>query len=254
MDAGRRRFEGLKNIIRFNYPFYVSAVVAIGLAAALLPFFDGLPYAIALSGICLAALQMIASLAASAYAYDLSGFYRLDFLPRQLPEGARILNLSAGFDECSPIIAARFPGADLQAYDFFDAQRHTEPSIRRARKSYPPAAGIMLMKTGRLPEATASADLICVILAAHEIRDQGERRAFFAELRRVLKPDGLLLVTEHLRDARNLLAYNVGALHFFPARRWLSDFKAASLAISRNAPVNPFIHCYSLTRDSNIPA
>ncbi len=49
-------------------------------------------------------------------------------------EVKQILNINAGFDETSFIIKNNFPNADLNVFDFYDAEIHTEPAIVRARK------------------------------------------------------------------------------------------------------------------------
>ena len=47
---------------------------------------------------------------------------------------ANITNINAGFDETSYILDDKFPNATIKAFDFYDAEKHTEASIKRARK------------------------------------------------------------------------------------------------------------------------
>ncbi len=48
--------------------------------------------------------------------------------------------------------------------------------------------------------------------------------SFFNELNRVLKPNGQIVVTEHLRDLNNFLAYNIGFFHFLQDRKLEKHF------------------------------
>jgi ubiquinone/menaquinone biosynthesis C-methylase UbiE len=93
-----------------------------------------------------------------------------------------------------------------------------------------------------------SADKIFIIFAAHEIRNVQERIEFFKELRRVLKPTGEIIITEHLRDIPNFLAYNIGFLHFYSKPTWLHIFKLAELTLKNEQKITPFISTFTLTK------
>ena len=187
----------------------------------------------------------LTSLFVSIYVYDLSGFYQLDWLDSVTPK--RILTLNAGFDETSELLARRFPKTDLRVCDFYDPQRHTEPSIRRARNSYPPYPGTVSVRTANLPFESGSCDVVLAIMSAHEVRDDDERAELFGELRRCIKIDGHVIVVEHVRDAANLFAYNIGAFHFFSRAVWLRTFDDARLAIIEERKINPWITAFFLT-------
>src|SRR5215213_3723366 len=136
MRAARSRYQGVLQILRFNWPMYAAAAVVLWTGAALLLFLPLPPLLrnTALIGIGLAAFWLLVSLAVSHYVYDLSGIYRGDWLldaVRRAPQ--HTANLHAGFDEFSDVLRARFRETELRVFDFFDAQRITEPSIARAR-------------------------------------------------------------------------------------------------------------------------
>ncbi|MEP6945861.1 MAG: methyltransferase [Acidobacteriota bacterium] len=192
----------------------------------------------------------VISLIVSWYVYDLSGFYDLNWLEssgRELPQ--RILNINAGFDETSGLLAAKFNDAELIAFDFYDPERHTEASIKRARKAYPPFPGTRNISSAKIPEADGSADRIFVILSAHEIRDAHERSNFFLDINRVLSANGKVVVVEHLRDTANYLAYNLGSLHFHSRSVWLSTFAQARLTVESEKKITPFITLFFLNKN-----
>ena len=88
-----------------------------------------------------------------------------------------------------------------------------------------------------------------MILSAHEIRNREERNSFFRELGRLLSASGQIVVVEHLRDAPNYLAYNIGAFHFHPRSAWLSTFETARLNIESEVKITPFITVFFLKKN-----
>ncbi|WP_035560320.1 class I SAM-dependent methyltransferase [Hymenobacter sp. IS2118] len=243
----RKPLQGVCNVVRFNWHFYL---VAGGLALALALGWLAGPVVLRPwcgVGLALVLLPMLVSLLVTAYVYDGSGLYRFGWLPARAPVPATVLSLSAGFDESSALLASKYPAASLLPLDFYDAARHTEVSIQRARRAYPPYPGTQAVDTrAALPLADDSVGLAVAFLAAHEIRDAAERDAFFRELARVLAPTGTLVVTEHLRDPANFLAYTIGFLHFHSRRTWLATFQAAGLQVEREVKTTPFITTFFL--------
>jgi SAM-dependent methyltransferase len=194
-------------------------------------------------------VAIVVSLLVSLYVYDLSGFYSLHWLDDLGPvrEG-KVLNVSAGFDETSALLRDRYPGASLTPLDFYDPQQHTEVSIKRARKAYPPSPEIIRTHTATLALPDSTSDLTFVIFAAHEIRDEAERTQFFRELNRTLRPEGKIVIVEHVRNVANLLAYTAGAFHFFPRSSWLRTFTAAKLEVSLERRITPFVTLFVLEK------
>lgn len=236
----RYPLQGVMNIIRFNWHFYLLA----GLLLAVLLFFGQEILVWFMAG------SMILSLAVSWYVYDASGLYTfrwLDFSGSGHPRS--IVNIHAGFDETSGRLFHRYPGAALQVFDFYDPGRHTEVSISRARKAYAPCPGTRKINTNAIPLAAGSADVIFLFFSAHEIRNFEERCIFFNELRRCLSDDGKIIVLEHLRDAPNFIAYNVGFLHFFSKREWKRTFEQCRLDINREKKVTPFLSAFILQKN-----
>jgi SAM-dependent methyltransferase len=246
MATIRKPLQGLWNVVRFNWHFYA---VALGLALMLAVLCLTLPAyrAYALILLALLLLPVLISLASTAYIYDFSDLYRLTWLQAPAPAQANILTINAGFDEISAVLQHRYAPRQLLPLDFYDPARHTEVSIRRARRAYPPYPGTLAVDTGHpLPLADAAFDLTFAFLAAHEIREPRERAAFFRELRRVTRPDGIIIVTEHLRDTANFLAYNIGFFHFHSRRAWLATFHAAGLQVAQEIRITPFVTTFLL--------
>lgn len=250
MEGIRKPFQGVSNIIRFNWHFYLIAFAVLTgsliVAGLLPPALKPVVYVLC----SLIALSMIFSLAVSYYIYDASGLYKMNWLsvidstnPQQL------INIHAGFDETSALICQRYREADLAVFDFYDPQKHTEVSIRRARAAYPPWPGTNSVTTSKIPVGDLSADVVLLIFAAHEIRNKEERINFFIELRRILRHDGKILVVEHLRDLPNFMAFNIGFFHFYPSRTWCEVFQQAGLSITQIKSINPFVKLFLIAKE-----
>jgi ubiquinone/menaquinone biosynthesis C-methylase UbiE len=248
MGAVRKPLQGVRNIIRFNWHFYLFAF---GLITVLIVASSSLGSVIYGWIAWLIALPVIVSLLVSLYVYDLSGFYRLNWLDT-IPAGQNIVNINAGFDEISELLHQKFPENTLTVFDFYNPELHTEVSIKRARKAYPPYTGTIAITTSSIPLADNFADKILLVFAAHEIRNPAERINFFFELNRILKPNGEIIIIEHLRDVPNFLAYTIGFLHFASRKTWYETFKAAGFNV-KETKINPFVSKFILVGKSGSP-
>lgn len=250
MEQIRKPFQGVLNIIRFNWHFYFIAISLVSVLLFSANYFEK-PYSnyIYLFSI-LAVSSIVVSLLVSLYVYDISGLYLLEWIDQNHKE-TLIVNINAGFDETSYLLQDKFKNAELIALDFYNPEKHTEVSIKRARKAYPPFPKTKQIETLNTELADNSADKIFVILSAHEIRNQIERTDFFNELNRIIKPKGQIYVTEHLRDFPNFLAYNIGFFHFYTRVSWLKTFNDANLNIKQEIKHTPFISTFILNKNGN---
>ena len=245
----RKPFQGVLNIIRFNWHFYVLSILIVVFIFVIRRYFNFVSVAGSIFVFIIIGATII-SLAVSAYVYDFSNLYEFSWLS-VLESGAkeRIININAGFDETSYLLKNKFANSELFVADFYDATKHTEVSIRRARKAYPPFPKTQQASTSHLPFQDGSADKVFAIFSAHEIRNDEERVLFFKELHRVLKPTGNIVVTEHLRDTANFLAYNIGFFHFYSKATWLTTFRLAELNVSKEIKITPFITSFILEKN-----
>jgi len=243
----RTKFQGVINILSFNRHFYViGLVLLLALAGAFYnSFISQTVFSIAL----LAVLYgLLAPLVVSAYVYDFSGYYAFNWIkPTKNKAELRILNIHSGFDETSFILKKKFPNSDLKALDFYDPIHHTEAAIKRARKVTDRFPNSFKISTTKIEEADHSVDLICLLSAAHEIRNAEERVLFFKECKRVSKPGAKIIVMEHLRDLPNFLAFTVGVGHFHSNSTWLNCFAMAGFNQVESKRFTPFLKTYTLT-------
>ena len=248
--AGMRRkpLQGVTNIIRFNWHFYVFSVFFIAVILSLTGFFPpGISQLVSVA-VYLAVLSIFISLAVSWYIYDASELYSLNWLVKlNIPDPKRIANINAGFDETSVLLREKYPGAKLDVYDFYNPEKHTEISIKRARKAYTPYPGTVSIDTADTRFEPGKYDIIFLILAVHEIRDNAERVNFFRNLKDSLKPNGCIIIVEHQRDIPNFIAFNIGFLHFHSPGTWLKNFDESGLKPEAIIKFTSFLNIYKLT-------
>ena len=252
MDRIRKPFEGITNILKFNWHYYLLAAIFIAamfvLATILPAWMTTYLYLFAI----VVSATVLVSLIVSCYIYDLSRLYQFAWLEKyQSSLTHHVANIHAGFDETSHILHNKLPDSELVVFDFFDAEKHTEISIKRARNAYPAFAGTTQISTSSVPLKNNSTDGIFLTFAAHEIRADKERVEFFSQLRQALTDSGKIFVTEHLRDLPNFLVYNIGFFHFLPRSTWDYTFKNAGLRICSIEKATPFTTTFILEKNGN---
>ena len=247
MEIKRRKFQGVLNILSFNRHFYVFGLIALTLIIISYLVFSWsnlLFWTVILAFL----YGLIMPLIISAYVYDFSGYYKFNWLKKfnlTDSEDKQILNINAGFDETSFIIKNYFSKSDLKVFDFYNAEKHTEPAIIRARKVslvYPNTQQII---SNTIPLKDNSVDLIFLLSAAHEIRSQNEKIQFLKECHRVCKSNANVMMVEHLRDFPNFVAFSVGFTHFFTKRTWRNAFKDAGFTTFTEQKFTPFMSIFN---------
>lgn len=247
MEIERRKFQGVLNILSFNRHFYVAglSILSLIIASKYLFQWPDLWHEIVIVAFL---YGLIMPLIISAYVYDFSGYYHFKWLEKLSSKDAgntQIVNINAGFDETSFSIKHHFPQSDLKVFDFYDAERHTEPAIVRARKVSTVYPNTQQIKTNRIPLKDKSVDIIFLLSAAHEIRSHEEKILFLSECHRVCKPDGNVVLVEHLRDVPNFFAFSIGFTHFFSKKTWENAFKSAGFQSFEESKFTPFMSIFN---------
>lgn len=242
----RRKFQGVLNILSFNRHFYVFGllVTAILLASRLLIEWSDLAFWVIMIAFI---YGLMMPLIVSAYVYDFSGYYDFLWLTKFISDTESvqsIANINAGFDETSFIIHNKFPQANLKVFDFYNAERHTEPAIKRARKVSLTYPNTQIIASNIIPLNTNSLDVVFLLSAAHEIRSHEEKVEFLKECYRICKPNGKVIMVEHLRDFPNFLAFSVGFTHFFSPSVWRNAFESAGFTSFHETKFTPFMSVF----------
>ncbi|MDB5133591.1 MAG: hypothetical protein JWP37_194 [Mucilaginibacter sp.] len=113
MESVRIPLQGVKNIIRFNWHFYLLSVCML-ITILLANIIFNSPYLI-LSRILfvLLAAAILLSTLTSYFVYDLSGLYKLQWLEKLgVKTNGWMVNIHSGFDETSIILEEKYPDAE----------------------------------------------------------------------------------------------------------------------------------------------
>jgi ubiquinone/menaquinone biosynthesis C-methylase UbiE len=108
----------------------------------------------------------------------------------RLPEPQAVLDFGAGVGNSLPHLAALFPTAALTALDV------SAESLAIARQRFTGAADFVCYQGGDLPAPAGDFDLVFSSCVFHHI-DAAEHVAILARLKRLLTPDGRLVIFEH---------------------------------------------------------
>ncbi|MBK8831072.1 MAG: methyltransferase domain-containing protein [Saprospiraceae bacterium] len=249
MEIKRRPFQGVLNILSFNRHFYFFGI---GVLAILIASRWYVQWNDTLFWLVIAAFMygLLMPLLVSAYVYDFSGFYKFDWLKKVIGDDETvdsIVNINAGFDETSFILESKFPKAVLRVFDFYNQKRHTEPAIIRARKVTLFYPNTQSMESDAIPLENASIDIVFLLSAVHEIRLHDEKVRFLKECHRVIKPDGKVIMVEHLRDLPNFVAFTIGFTHFFSRATWKKAFAQAGFTTFEEKKFTPFMSIFKST-------
>jgi len=249
--ASRGQFDGVLQIVRYNWSLYVATIFVSALVVALVVVIHPTTAlaALLILGAIAAVFWLALSLAVSHYVYDRSDLYRWEWIrERVAPDPGHVVNIHAGLDETSPALQEMYPAAEVTILDIYDPAEMPEPSIARARREERSMLASVKADFRQLPLQTASADFVTVIFVAHELRRAASKEAFFREASRVLQPGGGLLLVEHLRDAWNLAAFGPGAFHFFPRHEWLRVASATGFQLGEEISRTVFVRAFVFVR------
>lgn len=232
-----------KLVILFNYQKIVLGLI-VSVLLFVLPFWINSGSAVLLLRILsgLIILNIIASLAASYVLYDQSDLYELKNL-KGVVDFKKIENailVHASFDPLSKGLEEKYPNLNLTVCDIFGNRHEHEKGIETSKKVFPPNPKEIKIVPSQLPFEDQSQDVILAITALHEILDHEQRVLFFKEAKRVLKNDGLIIVSEQFRDVTNFIFFNIGAFHFLSQKQWKKAISSAGLSVISNQKITPF--------------
>lgn len=246
MEIKRRPFQGVLNILSFNRHYYIYGLLTLGLLVLsnyLYPWNEILFFIVVFAF----TYGLITPLIISAFVYDFSGYYHFNWLKNLNLENSSNtfnLNINAGFDETSFILNAIYKKAEWQVFDFYNEAQHTEPAIVRARKVSAVFPNTQSISTHKIPLKDNSVDHIFLLSAIHEIRSHREKVLFLKECKRVCKPNGKVIMVEHLRSFPNFMAFTIGFTHFFSRKTWLDSLNKAGFKSIKENKFTPFMSIF----------
>ncbi|MEG1591070.1 class I SAM-dependent methyltransferase [Chryseobacterium sp.] len=232
-----------KLVILFNYQKMllgiIVSIVLFGLSFLINSSFFILILRV-LSGLII--LNIFAALLASYILYDNSDLYELNNLKGIVDwnKTENVVLVHASFDPLSKSLEEKYSNLNLTVCDIFGNRHEQEKGIETSKKIFPPNPKEIKIKPHQLPFEDHSQNVILAITALHEILDHDQRVLFFKEAKRVLKDDGLIVISEQFRDFTNFLFFNIGAFHFLSKKQWKKAISESGLKILENKKITPF--------------
>ena len=237
-----------KQILIFNRPAFISSALLITLCIFLLLFFGDMQkfYKIILGLIIFGAFYFsIVSILFSYFIYDRSDLYKFNWLKPYLKDDGNLFNVYSGYSEGGHILNKIFVQKRMTHFDFFDHSVSVTGSIQKAQSVSEPIKNIPVIFNDWKVQDKATT--ILFMQSLHELRKKEQKIECLNEAACHLSPGGKLIVTEHLCDIKNFLIYGPGAFHFFGKRHWKGVFKNASLKVSGEFNITPFVKIYILS-------
>jgi len=175
--------------------------------------------------------------------FDHSDLLSGSWLHAVVPAPQRWSQITTSLEQTTLPLDRVFPDATGSLIDVYDPNVMTEPALARARRGRgvsddPPLDDLHAVES-------ESSDLVVIMLAAHEIRSRKGRESLFNEVRRIVAPQGRVVLVEHLRDFIAAITFGPGLFHFFPRREWI-DLTCAAFELEKEFPITSFVRVFVL--------
>ena len=187
-------------------------------------------------------INIFLSILASYLLYDRSDLYKLEKLPayinlNQIKNG---IFIHASFDPISGSLQRKYPKMELVICDIYENRHLDEKMISFSKKQFPPNQKEIKIDPTQLPFKDNSQEIIFAITSLHEILQHKKRVEFFEEAKRVLKNNGIIIISEQMRNIINFSFFNIGAFHFLSKKKWNLAIEESGLEIYETKKINMF--------------
>lgn len=239
--------SGVGRVVIFNWPKYASAGLALGVLIAMSAssrFDTGIIGWFVVLGAIALVCGIAGSLLSTWWVYD----YRAPDLYKTVASkhapGDGWIMVHAGLDEShgrlDAIIGSTQHNIDVGPTSNLSASlKRAHRWVGRSGKSW----------EGALDIKTDSVGLAVVLFGIHEL-SRPVASKLLAELRRVVRSGGEIVIVEHLRDLPNFLAFGPGMLHFGTRRRWRAAIEAAGLPSPSERRVAGLVTVFSVSLEA----
>lgn len=249
------RFQGTLLHIYTHWPSYlltysgiVLALIIIG-ASAEEGWFSFIPLTLAVLLIVL--YFFLASLWAAHKQFDRSGLrpHHVLFDLGQIRARDHFVYIDLGLRRRALGLSRRLTTGRVHVVDIYNPLWTTSPALARGRRRAPAAPDDprLIWHTGQVnlfPLPDNSVPFVIVCQVASEFWQHGDRLALLQEARRILKPNGRLLLAERVRTNMNWLVMGPGAANLEPAVYWRTLLTKAGFQVRKELDLQGIVHCY----------
>ena len=187
-------------------------------------------------------LNIIASVVASYILYDHSDLYELNDLQEIIDfrNTESVILIHASFDPLSGPLEKKYKNLDLVVCDIYGNRHEHEKGIEISKKVFPPNPAEIKISPNKLPFEDKSVDVILAVTSLHEILNHKDRVLFFKEAKRIVKDNGVIVMSEQFQNIINFIFFNIGAFHFLTKKQWERAISEADLKVVVNKKNTPF--------------
>ncbi|MFQ5419339.1 MAG: class I SAM-dependent methyltransferase [Anaerolineae bacterium] len=166
--------------------------------------------------------------------------------------------IDVGWRHRSIAIAGRLTTGQTTIVDVYSPQWAASRALARWRSRLPQAESDprIFWRNGAinllpLPDASVTTVMMCQVLA--EFWQRGDQLTLLQEIRRILTPDGRLLLAEPIRSQTTWIALGAASLHRKAAPYWQNLLVEAGFHIRAQKGLAGIIQCYQADRPSPEP-
>lgn len=146
-------------------------------------------------------------------------------------------------------LSRRLTRGHLDAIDVYNPRVTPGSVLARQRRPTPPTLRDPRLtwlegNVDLLPLPDASIQLVAMSYTLVEFWQHGDRSRLLKEIRRVLRPEGYLLLAEPARTRTQLLMLGPAALRLPPPDYWRQRLREAGFNITREQNVNGYYFCF----------
>jgi SAM-dependent methyltransferase len=248
-------YSGTIRHVRANWSLYVLAyglivlaLLAIGVSLQM-GWLSFVPLSLALAlGL---GYFFVAALWAAHKLYDPDGVqpHHVLFDMGRLEATDTLVYVDLGVRDFALQLSRRLTTGKVIVVDVYNPQWTTAVSLKRYRAKQPPAVHDPRLEwlNGRfdlfpLPDNSVNTVILCQIV--NEFWQMGDQEALLQEVKRVLTPNGRLLLAERVRSQNNWLVLGPAALNLATADDWRGRLQKAGFAIRAERDLQGLIHCF----------
>lgn len=146
-------------------------------------------------------------------------------------------------------LSRRLTRGHLDAIDVYNPRAAPGSVLARQRRPTPPSLRDPRLtwlegSIDLLPLPDASVQLVAMSYTLVEFWQHGDRSRLLREIRRILRPEGHLLLAEPARTRTQLLMLGPAALRLPPPEYWRQQLRDAGFNITREQNVNGYYFCF----------
>lgn len=259
--SNKRRMQRTLRYIRARWPVYfglyaalISLVVFIGLSMAE-GWYSFVPFSLAL--ILVVSYLLVAFFYVAYRINDAPGGSASEILfdLAQTRPADRVVCIDLGLRETAVTIAQHLTTGEVTVVDLYNPQSNINASLRRARERVgkPPVDPRLNWIDGSinllpLPDRSVSAVYMNQILS--EFWQAEERDQLLEEARRILIPEGRLLIAEPVRATTNLLLTGLVTYPLPSQEHWKNMLMEAGFVIRRQEIARGVLYCVRADKPS----